>query len=176
MNWQVGLMSLCGVLMLTACTSLPTGPSHLALPGTGKSFEQFRADDAVCRDYALAQVGGAGAQQAGDNARLKSAVVGTAVGAAAGAAAGGHEGAGVGAGVGLLVGTVAGSDTARQSSYGSQQQYDNAYTQLMYAKGQRVAVPADFVERSTPLQGARPRFSAVPPGYYPPPPPAGDER
>jgi hypothetical protein len=35
-----------------ACASSPTGPSVLVLPGTGKSFEQFRADDARCRQIA----------------------------------------------------------------------------------------------------------------------------
>lgn len=171
MKFQTGLASLCGVLLLAACTSLPTGPSHLALPGTGKSFDQFRADDAICRDYALTQIGGASAQQSADNAAVKSAAVGTVVGAAAGAAMGGHEGAGVGAGVGLLMGSAAGADAGRQSSYGSQRQYDNAYTQCMYAKGQRVAVPANFVDRNTQPQGAKPRSATVPPGYYPPPAP-----
>ena len=38
---------LLALLALGACTTLPTGPSILALPGTGKSFDQFRADDAV---------------------------------------------------------------------------------------------------------------------------------
>lgn len=176
MNFQKNLTSLCGALLLTACTSLPTGPSNLALPGTGKSFDQFRADDAICRDYALAQVGGASAQQSADNAAIKSATVGTVVGAAAGAAMGGHEGAGVGAGVGLLMGSAAGSDAARQSSYGSQRQYDNAYTQCMYAKGQRVAVPANFVDRNTQSQGSKPRSPSAPPSYYPPPPPNTDLR
>ncbi|HWT71813.1 MAG TPA: glycine zipper family protein, partial [Oxalicibacterium sp.] len=31
---------LTGVLALSACTTMPTGPSVLVLPGTGKSFDQ----------------------------------------------------------------------------------------------------------------------------------------
>jgi len=38
-----------------ACTTVPKGPSKLALPGTGKNVDQFRADDADCRQYALSQ-------------------------------------------------------------------------------------------------------------------------
>lgn len=162
---QYGLLSAGLLSFLSACTSLPTGPSNMALPGTGKHFDEFRADDASCREYAFAQVGGASSNQASSNAGLKSAAAGTAVGAAAGAAMGGHEGAGVGAGMGLLVGSMAGSDAARQSAYGTQNQYDMAYTQCMYGKGHRVAVPATFIDN----QSAYP--ANPPPSYYPPPPP-----
>ena len=44
--------------LLGACAYLPTGPSVMALPGTGKSFDQFRADDGSCRQYAFEQSGG----------------------------------------------------------------------------------------------------------------------
>ncbi|MBN3773632.1 hypothetical protein G3N93_29240, partial [Burkholderia sp. Se-20378] len=47
-----------------ACAYMPTGPSVMALPGTGKSFDQFRADDANCRQYAFQQSGGVSAGQA----------------------------------------------------------------------------------------------------------------
>jgi hypothetical protein len=40
----------------------------MVLPGTEKSFDQFRIDDAVCRQFAFEQIGGASAQQAGQNA------------------------------------------------------------------------------------------------------------
>jgi hypothetical protein len=35
---------------------VPTEPTTLALPGTGKTLEQFQADDAECRRYAIARV------------------------------------------------------------------------------------------------------------------------
>jgi hypothetical protein len=35
--------------LLTACTSMPTGPSMMALPGSTKSFDKFRIDDNQCR-------------------------------------------------------------------------------------------------------------------------------
>jgi hypothetical protein len=38
---------------LTACAPIaPTAPSLLALPGQGKTLEQFTADDIGCRGYA----------------------------------------------------------------------------------------------------------------------------
>ncbi len=38
------------------CATIPTGPSVLVLPGTGKTLEQFQADDALCRQWAAQAV------------------------------------------------------------------------------------------------------------------------
>ena len=46
------------VLFLAGCAVTPAGPTVLVLPGTGKPFDQFQADDAACRSWALQQVGG----------------------------------------------------------------------------------------------------------------------
>ena len=73
------------LVLLAGCVSAPTGPSVMALPGTGKNFDQFRYDDAECRQYALSQSGGATANQAAVDAGVRSAAVGTVVGAVAGA-------------------------------------------------------------------------------------------
>ncbi|MDG0067765.1 hypothetical protein MMB92_27795, partial [Burkholderia sp. IO2] len=83
--------------LLGACAYLPSGPSVMALPGTGKSFDQFRADDGSCRQYAFQQSGGVSAGQASTASAVGSAAVGTALGAAAGAAFNGGTGAAVGA-------------------------------------------------------------------------------
>lgn len=160
MSKLLRLSPLAALLALAACTTIPTGPSVMAMPGTGKSFDQFRADDADCRQYAYSQVGGATANDAAVDSGVRSAAVGTAVGALAGAAIGGHRGAGVGAGVGLLAGSAAGANAAQASAYGSQRRYDNAYVQCMYAKGDRVPVPG--------------RMYGPERGYYSPPPPSGD--
>lgn len=150
---------------LTACTVMPTGPSVMVLPGTGKSFDQFRYDDANCRQYAWAQIGGVSANQAATNSAVGSAAVGTAVGALAGAALGGnHNGAAAGAGVGLLMGSSIGANNAQYSAYGSQRRYDAAYVQCMYASGHRVPVYGNMITGPGPAA----------PGYYspaPPPPP-----
>ncbi|OGA41398.1 MAG: hypothetical protein A3G28_00770 [Betaproteobacteria bacterium RIFCSPLOWO2_12_FULL_68_19] len=147
------------VVVLAGCASTPTGPGVLVLPGTGKSFDQFRLDEHECRQYAHAQVGGSTADQAAADAGVKSAVVGTAVGTVAGAALGGHHGAGVGAGVGLAAGALAGTGAAESSSRRLQQRYDFGYQQCMYAKGHKIPMARH--------EAARYR-NAPPP---PPPPP-----
>ena len=149
--------ALIGLLAVGACASIPSGPSVMVLPGTGKTFDQFRADDYECRQFAHSQVGGKEAEQAAGESVAKSAALGTAVGAAAGAALGGRSGAAAGAGGGLLFGTAAGAGEGDRSSYGLQRRYDQAFVQCMYAKGHKV-----------PVSG---RFTSTSPSYAPPPPP-----
>jgi len=43
------------VSLLGACTTVPVAPSVMALPGPGKSLEQFHADDTGCRQWAAQQ-------------------------------------------------------------------------------------------------------------------------
>ncbi len=149
------------LLAVSACTTMPSGPSMLTLPGSGKTFDQFRADDLDCRQYANLQVGGSTPNQAAADSGVKSALVGTAIGAAAGAAFNGGNGAAVGAGAGLLVGALAGTAAADTSSYALQQRYDFAYIQCMYAKGNQVPV-SGRIQRPQPDPA---------PSYYPQPPP-----
>jgi len=151
------------ILSLGACATMPTGPSVMSLPGEGKSFEEFRVDDAVCRQFAFEQIGGISGQQAAQDSAVKSAVIGTAIGAAAGAAIGSvsgdmGEGAAIGAGAGLLLGSSAGSSYAAGSYYEAQRRYDHAYLQCMYSKGNQIP-------------GYRRRLSNDPARSYPPPPP-----
>jgi hypothetical protein len=45
-----------GTALLSACSSAPTyGPSMMVLPGTNKTFDQFRLDEQDCRAHAQAQ-------------------------------------------------------------------------------------------------------------------------
>jgi hypothetical protein len=159
------------LLLLGACVSMPSGPSILVLPGTGKTFDQFRFDETDCRGYANSLLGGQDPNAAAANAGLKSAAVGTAIGAVAGAAIGGREGAAVGAGGGALVGGVAGTGAASSSQYGLQRRYDNAYLQCMYAKGHRVPVSGSFT--AVPPSNTPPPPPPPPSATTPPPPPAG---
>jgi len=138
--------------LLTACVSMPTGPSMLVLPGTGKNFDQFRNDDYNCRQYAYAQVGGVTPNQASATSGLASAAIGTALGAAAGAAIGGGQGAAVGAGAGLLAGGMVGSSNARISGYQAQERYDISYVQCMYASGNKVPISGQIRDDS-PVSG-----------------------
>jgi hypothetical protein len=164
---RLRIPAISAILALAGCATVPTGPSVAVLPGSGMSFDQFRADDYECRQFASSQVG-TSAEQAQTDSAVKSAVVGTAVGAAAGAIIGGHRGAGVGAGTGLIVGSAAGAGAAQGSAYTLQRRYDIGYQQCMYAKGHKVPVAGRFE--------SQPRRRAVappppPPGSPPPPPP-----
>ncbi len=164
------------------CASAPRGPSTLVLPGSGKSFEQFRADDLDCRMFAHQQVNGVTPGQSAADSGVASAVVGTAIGAVAGAALNGSRGAASGAGVGLLFGSMAGAESASASYYGAQRRYDFGYHQCMYAKGHKVPVAAQGFSESraaTPLAAPPPQtvspsapVVAYPPPNTPPPTPA----
>lgn len=163
-------------LLLTGCASLPSGPSVMALPGSGRSFDEFRADDRACRDYAFQRIGGTARASEVRDAAIRDAAVGAAVGAVAGAAIGGRSGAGVGAGTGLIVGSVAGSGGAQTAGYGGQRQYDHAYVQCMYAKGHRVPVSGSYTPGTLVAPPAKAASGAAdmppPPAGTPPPPPA----
>jgi hypothetical protein len=176
MQFPLKTAALMVTLLVAACTTMPSGPSVMVLPGSSKSFDQFRADDMVCRNYALESVGGVTASQAAAQSGVSSAVVGTVIGAAAGAAIGGHEGAGVGAGTGLVVGGLAGTGTAQASGYDLQYRYDHAYIQCMYAKGHQVPVSGSIYRQSRPERYVPPSSPAgipPPPAGMPPPPPPG---
>src|SRR2546430_14791815 len=99
-------------LLMPGCATVPAGPSVMVLPGNGKNFEQFQADDAVCRQWAAQQTGMTTKQAATESA-VSGAAIGTVLGAAAGAAVGAAAkspatGAAVGAGAGLLGGAAIG--------------------------------------------------------------------
>lgn len=170
------LSGLVALLGLGACATAPTGPSVMVLPGSAKTFEAFRSDEGVCRQYAFEQVGGVTAKQAATESAVTSAAVGTGIGAAAGALIGGGRGAAVGAGGGLLVGSAAGAGYAGASGATSQQRYDHAYQQCMYLKGNRIPVAGHVASpRSRAYSYSYPPPPYAPPpgggAYYPPPPP-----
>lgn len=146
---RAAIPALVGASMLAACVAQPMGPTVMVLPAPYKPFDVFAQDQAVCKDYASAQVAG-GAETAQGQA-VGAAAVGTALGAGLGAAAGGGRGAAVGAGTGAIAGTAVGAGTAGRAQMSLQQRYDMAYEQCMYAKGNQV-----------------PGF---PPAVPPPPPP-----
>ena len=130
---------------LTACVSAPTGPTIAVIPREGKPFEVFQQEDQVCRQFA------ANAVKDTSDAALKegvtSAALAAALGAAAGAVIGGgsHTGVGTGAGVGLLGGSAIGAMNASGKQNQAQTQYNIAYQQCMYSKGNQIpsyATPA----------------------------------
>jgi len=162
-------------LLMTACATVPTGPSVMVMPGNGKTFEQFQANDAICRQWAAQQTGTT-TSQASTQSTVTGAAVGTALGAAAGAAIGaasGHAGTGaaVGAGVGLLGGTAVGASNAAGAQTTVQHRYDMAFTQCMYAMGNQVPMARGFQPAYTRRSLPPPPPTSAP--VAPPPPPAG---
>lgn len=172
MSTRLHFVVVAGALALTGCVTAPTAPAVMALPGTAKSFDEFRADDMACRDYAQYSLGPGADRVATDTATANAAggaLVGAAAGAIIGAATGrAGPGAAIGAGTGLLFGSAAGANAAGYSYYGMQRRYDAAYLQCMYAKGNQVPAGPRYAPR---------RYG--PPPYGPPPdaplmpPPAG---
>ena len=156
MNLKTLTVGVLAAAALAGCVSVPSGPSVMVLPGDGRSFDQFRFDEADCRNFAASQAGSA--EQAQSDSMARSAVLGTVVGALAGAAIGNNSrSVGTGAAVGLGLGAVAGSGASQSAGYSVQRRYDIGYQQCMYAKGHKVA-------------GYQARAST---GSYPPPPPQG---
>jgi hypothetical protein len=176
------LLALPLVILLGACATVPTGPSVMVLPGSGKPFDHFQADDAACRQFALQSAGITTKKAAGDTL-ITGAAVGTAVGAAAGAALGAAAGnpaigAAAGAGVGLLGGTAVGGSYADANVHSVQRRYDVGYMQCMYAKGNQIPVSRGSVPYSsnrvsgTPPPPPPPAMTTPPPGSAPAGPPA----
>ena len=161
-----------GALIAGCATPPPSGPSVMVLPGSSKTFDQFRFDDNECRQFAYTQIGGQTAADAQSNSAAKSAVVGTAVGAAAGALIGGSQGAGAGAGVGLIGGSMVGSSLSEGSGYSLQRRYDFAYQQCMYAKGHQIPMAGRYAPYQQATRQAAPPPPPPPAGPPPPPPPA----
>jgi Glycine-zipper domain len=155
--------------LLSACATVPTGPSVMVLPGVGKPFDQFQVDDMLCRQYAETQTG-VPPGEAGMQSTINTAVLGTLLGAGAGAAIGAAAGdaglgAAIGAGSGLLFGTASGAEAGAGASRSLQWRYDASYMQCMYAKGNQV-----------PGTRTAPQASYVPPPPGMPPPPNGAPR
>jgi len=169
MKSQIGkIVSSLALFVMSGCATIPTGPSVQVLPEPGKPFEQFMADDAVCRQWAAQQIG-ISPQNSVNQSTATGAVLGTAIGAGAGAllgAAAGHPGVGaaIGAGSGLLVGTASGANAGNLSGYEAQRRYDNTYVQCMYAKGNQVpgSVRHYRPQRTAPPP---PDLRTVPPDY-----------
>ena len=170
-------LSLTALALVAGCATTPTGPSVMVLPGSGKTFDQFRFDDNECRQFALQSSGGKEADQAASDSGLKSAAVGAAVGALAGAAISrsGH-GAAAGAGIGAAGGAIAGTGTGSQSARTVQGRYDVGYQQCMYSKGHQIPMAAgryDRAQQRAPSSAVPPPPPPPPSSSAPPPPPPG---
>ena len=170
------LLPYVAVVGLAGCATIPTGPSVMVLPGQGKPFEQFQADDAVCRQWASAQAGTTPGQASTESA-LSSAAIGTVLGAGLGAAIGAASGnpgvgAAIGAGSGAFGGTFVGMGASQAAAGTVQWHYDIAYEQCMYAKGNQIPVTGIPQPRyGAPPPPPPPGPYRAPPSPLPPPPP-----
>jgi hypothetical protein len=132
------VLTLAIISSLAACVSAPTGPTIAIMPREGKPFEVFQQEDQQCREFA------ANAVKDTSNAALKegatSAAIGAALGAAAGAViqGGSSQNIGTGAGIGLLGGAAMGAMNSSGKQNQGQVQYNIAYQQCMYSKGNQV--------------------------------------
>lgn len=125
--------------LLAACASAPMGPTVQVLPGTGKPFNVFQEEQDTCKQYAQSQV--AGQAESANQKAVGSAAIGVALGGLLGAAIGNHQGAGVGSAVGAIAGSSAGTGTVTYAQGSIQAQYNNAFVQCMYSKGNQVPGP-----------------------------------
>ncbi len=161
------------LLALSACATVPTGPSVMVMPGRGKPFDLFQQEDVQCRQYAQQQIG-----PNSQDTINKNTAAGAAIGGAAGAALGSlsHTGSGTAFGAisGALIGAAAGSSQGQYYGYEAQRRYDIAYMQCMYANGN--IIPTMQRVRHARRMPPPPSDGSVPPDYqYPSPPPPGPE-
>lgn len=165
---RFGTAAVALVALAGCAVAPPSGPSVMVMPGQGKSFAAFQADDAACRQYASQQTGIA-PQDAANQSLVGSAAVGTVLGAAAGAAIGAAAGnpamgAAIGAGSGAVLGTGAGVGAAQYSADSVQYRYDVGYVQCMSAKGESTPqMPQQAAAAPPPAYAAYPAY----PAYYP---------
>ena len=163
------------VAALSGCAQTPAGPTVQVLPAPGKPFDQFQQEQIYCKEIARQEVSGQ-AENANERA-LAGTLIGAALGAGIGGATGGGHGAGVGAAVGGTAGTVIGASSSDHAGGSIQNQYDNAYSQCMYAKGNQVVakpVPVHVIQAPPVYYAPPPQviYTAPPPVVYTAPPPA----
>ena len=154
MNWRWSFVIILAMAGLSACATVPTGPSVMVFPSPGKPFEVFQAEDLACKQWANQQIGTSPNDVANQNLAA-GAVLGTIIGAGLGAAIGGAygnvgAGAATGAASGLLSGTAMASGPAYAAGSEVQRRYDIAYQQCMYANGNQIPGVVRPYRRSVP--------------------------
>ena len=129
--------------LLSGCVSSPMGPTALVMPASGKPFDVFAQDQAMCKQFAGGEVDGGATMS--NLKQLGTMAVSTALGAGLGASVRGRRGAEFGGAVGAIGGgAMAGQGSARDQN-SLQGRYDLAYTQCMYARGNQIATAARMV-------------------------------
>lgn len=167
------IMAMACASLAAACASEPIGPTVQVYPAQNKPFEVFQQEQETCKQYASQQI--AGATDSANSRGVGAAVLTTALGAGLGAAVGGGRGAAIGAGAGGVVGADVGANSSARQDRSIQHQYNMAYSQCMYAKGDQVMGynynPQPRVYYAAPPPPVYYQAPPPPPGYPPPPPP-----
>ena|ERR1039457_5677792 len=151
---KVVVIGMSSLFLLASCATTPMGPTVQVMPDSSKPFPVFQQDQVQCKQYAQSQV--AGQAEAANNAAVGSAALATLVGAAVGAAIGDHQGAGVGAATGVLAGSASGAGSSQNAQLSIQDQYNNAYVQCMYSKGNQVPGAVQALSSSVTPSGIAP--------------------
>jgi len=172
MNFRAAALAAGTAALVAGCATMPSGPAVPALPGTGKSVDAFQQDQAACQQYAQAVLGNGAAPEAVNDRAAAGAVGTTAIGAASGAIIGsasnqGGQGAAIGAGIGLLIGAINAANASSATQWQLQQQYDNAYFQCMYSRGNQV--PMRMSQRGYMMPPPASGYPTYPPPNTPPP-------
>lgn len=160
---KVTVVACLPLLVLGACTaSVPNSPTVVAMPGHGRNWNEFLADNSTCKNYAASQMPDSGqVAVATHNDSAITSAAGTVIGAGLGAALGslaGNVGAGaaIGGGIGLLGGMATAGNNTQTTADSLQGRYDVAYAQCMVGHGETIQQPVVPVY-------------VAPPVYYPPP-------
>ncbi len=170
LSTPASLLAMACAVLAAGCASEPLGPTVQVLPAPGKPRDVFQNDQAQCKEYARPPVSGQ-VDRANQNG-VGAAVIGTALGAGLGAAVGGGRGAAIGAGAGAVVGSDVGATNSMTAQQRIQYNYNMAYSQCMYAKGNQVVNYQPRVYYAAPPPPPPAYYQPPPPpppGYYPPP-------
>jgi hypothetical protein len=149
---QFGRAMPLAVLFLYGCAQTPVGPSIAVMPAPNKPFDVFVQEDQLCRSWAAHAIGLPGHEGAAD-ALVGSALTGAAIGAIADSIDGSNRDIRAGAAMGTTIGAMAGTSQNMAITWESQRQYDIAYQQCMFTKGNRVSA---YDYQSYPMQIAPP--------------------
>jgi uncharacterized protein YcfJ len=171
-NGELGI-AMVAAMALSACAPTVLAPTVAVMPGPGKPFDQFTADQQSCQGYANSQTAPLAAQA--NNQALGGALLTTALGAGLGAAIGGGRGAAIGAASGAVLGTGMAAQSSSLAGMSLQQQFDVYYAQCMSARGNQLpgfssaayGLPPYASPGAPPPPGAPP---LPPPGMVVPPP------
>lgn len=122
------------VLVMAGCAQVPIGPTVQVMPGSGKSYAVFQADQSSCTLAAQQRTRG---HVDASNNRAAGVIAASALAGAATSYAYGER-ASVGAAEGGATGAVIAGEMGANDQYSIQRLFDMTYGQCMFARGHQV--------------------------------------